>query len=133
MSRVSRLLVIVLLLVVVAAGGCRKRQAKTSPEAPAAPPESAAQASPPPADANPGRAIQSVGTRPTYATPEDIAAYNKALYEYCYRVSDIPTDLNDLKGRRGLPPLPVPPPGRRLTYRPDLKNMEIKTAVIRLE
>ncbi|PAW85547.1 MAG: hypothetical protein B9S33_09625 [Pedosphaera sp. Tous-C6FEB] len=80
-----------------------------------------------------GEPVTGVAPVTKYATAEDIEAYNKALYEYCYRVSDIPTDLEDLKRRRGLPPLPVPPAGRRLSYRPDLKNMEIRTAVVRME
>ena len=72
-------------------------------------------------------------TPPVAQLLQIIDAYNKALAAYCYRVSDIPTDLNDLKNRRGLPPLPVPPPGRQLTYKPDLKLMEMRTAFIRME
>ncbi len=113
--------------------GCRKRAPR--PDTAGVP--GAAQPAPEAVPAQPTAPAGEPATGATpatkYATAEDIAAYNKALYEYCYRVSDIPTDLEDLKRRRGLPPLPVPPPGRRLSYRPDLKTMEIRTAVVRLE
>jgi len=67
------------------------------------------------------------------ATPGEIEAYNKALFEYCHRVSDIPSDLADLRQRRALPPLPTPPPGKRLVYKPDLKAMDYRTAKIYLD
>jgi hypothetical protein len=128
-----RILVLIGCCVVIGFAGCRKRA--TRPDSASAP--GSAQPAPEvvPAQSTTPAGEPATSTAPAskYATPEDIAAYNKALYEYCYRVSDIPTDLEDLKRRRGLPPLPVPPPGRRLSYRPDLKTMEIRTAVVRLE
>lgn len=129
-----RQLLIVATIASVALTACRKRQPKTEPSPAPGTEQPVVLPTTPSAVTTPaGTPAQGAGTSGVYATAADIAVYNKALYEYCYRVSDIPTDLNDLKGRRGLPPLPVPPPGRRLVYQPDLKLMELKTAFIRLE
>lgn len=119
--------------VVVVLAACRKRGARATDAAD--PGAAQPTAAPVTAETRPP-ATEGAGSAPPaarFASAEELAAYNKALYEYCYRVSDIPTDLEDLKRRRGLPPLPVPPPGRRLAYNPDLKNMNMRTAVVRVE
>lgn len=122
-----------LLILGLALGACRRRPKATEPAAPvSATEQSVAAATPAPSSGDPAVA-QTPAAKAAYATQADIDAYNRALAAYCYRVSDIPTDLNDLKNRRGLPPLPVPPPGRQLTYKPDLKLMEMRTAFIRME
>lgn len=128
-----RTAILALLILAMPLGACRRRPKSAEPSAPVpATDQAAAPTAAAPSAAGPAVA-QTPGAKAAYATQADIDAYNKALAAYCYRVSDIPTDLNDLKNRRGLPPLPVPPPGRQLTYKPDLKLMEIKTAFIRLE
>lgn len=129
----KRLPIVTLLVLGIALGACRRRPKAPEAAAPLPAAEQSAAATVPAPSSNDPAVVQPPAARAAYATQADIDAYNKALAEYCYRVSDIPTDLNDLKNRRGLPPLPVPPPGRRLAYRPDLKLMEMKTAFIRLE
>lgn len=128
----SRLPLITLLILGLALGACRRRTKAPESATPVPAAEQSSAATAPTSSSGPAVA-QAPAAKVAYATQADIDAYNKALAEYCYRVSDIPTDLNDLKNRRGLPPLPVPPPGRRLTYKPDLKLMELKTAFIRVE
>jgi hypothetical protein len=129
-----------LLLVLLAlALGCQRDAPSPTPPLQVTPHRSATPAPLPepavPAPAPPAApsevATAAPGTRAS--TQSEIDVYNKVLAEYCLRASDIPTDLADLKQRRALPPLPTPPPGKRLVYRPDLKTMDYRTAKITLE
>ena len=98
------------------AGGCRKkRQAEAVSPTEATTPAVEAAAAPnqprvptPPAAPATGRV----------ATPEDIGAYNRNLSAWINVHDDVPKDLEDLKKRKGLPPLPNPPPGRQIVYVP---------------
>lgn len=105
-----------LLIVALMAGGCRKKHSTETaspseapppaPEAPAAPAQPSA---PTPREAPATTRV---------ATVEDIAAYNRNLSSWINVHDDVPKDLEDLKKRQGLPPLPTPPPGRQITYVP---------------
>lgn len=107
-----------ILILVLVGGACRKKRqpeavgsnADTQPvaQAPAAPNQP--QAPGPPSAPATGRT----------ATPEDIAAYNRSLSAWINVHDDVPKDLEELKKRQGLPPLPKPPPGRQIVYVPRL-------------
>ncbi|MBI5802956.1 MAG: hypothetical protein HZA92_19820 [Verrucomicrobia bacterium] len=104
------------LALALVAGGCRKKsQPETSGPSVATPtvPEAATVSNAPPAQ---GPAPLKVRA----ATPEDIAAYNRELSAWINVHDDVPKDLEDLKKRQGLPPLPTPPPGLRIVYLPRL-------------
>lgn len=108
--------IIPLVLVALLVGGCRKKRTVET--------ASPAVANPPVAEPAPA-STQSPSTPPSsapavarVATMEDIAAYNRALSAWINVRDDVPKDLEDLKKRSGLPPLPTPPPGRRIVYTP---------------
>jgi hypothetical protein len=53
------------------------------------------------------------------ASDDVLAAYNRELAAWINQRDYVPTDMADLKKRTGLPPLPKPPPGRRIVYVPN--------------
>lgn len=105
------------LVVALLSGGCRKKRsvevaipAENSPPAAEAAPSSPKQPATSAAPAPPATG--------RYATPEDIAAFNRNLSSWINVHDDVPRNLEDLKKRKGLPPFPNPPPGRQIVYVP---------------
>jgi len=64
----------------------------------------------------PAPALKLRGGEP--ATPEVLAAYNQELARAIFRRRDAPESLEELVRKWGLPPLPTPPPGKRIVYDP---------------
>lgn len=57
------------------------------------------------------------------ATPEVLEAYNQELTRVRFKMGESPESLQELKtkwiqARRLLPPLPTPPPGKKIVYDP---------------
>jgi hypothetical protein len=109
---------------VFSAAGCRGKSSKpdkaasepkaavsveslTMGNAPAAPGPAASSAAPP----SGGSAIDAA-----------IAEYNKALSKWIFEHDDVPVDLDYLKAKKGLPPLPAAPPGRKIILVVDRKS-----------
>ena len=119
---------IVFVAVLLAVGGCKKSD-------PPPPPPGAANPVNPDAPANvqeQARVAQATAFRagveppaPTLqlrggelATPEVMAAYNQLLAREIFKQREGPESMQELVRKWRLPPLPTPPPGKRIIYDP---------------
>jgi hypothetical protein len=99
--------------------------ANSQPAAPAAPSAPSTPVSPTAPDAPPDPEAPA-GPE---ATDPVIAAYNRELAAWILSRDYVPTDLNDLKNREGLPALPKAPLGKKIVYVPD-QNLPTKSKII---
>ena len=114
--------------------GCSKKEPPPTKSYAAAPPP---QVRPPaPAVAAPAPvAPTSEATAPTGADP--LAEFNRAFQKWASANELVPRDLDALRSMAltapGLPPLPAPPPGKRLVYTYDKKTMDSRTVRLGFE
>ncbi len=126
--------------------GCSKKQPTTSVAEPPAKPRSVSMEEVSGQPANAPVAAQENSEAPPVApqsqsvpvNPSDpITVFNQALRKWAEDYNIVPANLEALKQQAqtfpGLPPLPTPPPGRRLVYSYDKQTMEPRTVAIKVE
>jgi hypothetical protein len=127
---------ILLLAIGLAGFGCGKKEAE-KPAASGAKQsvsvESAGSDQPPPPPGPAGAAAESAEVPDAPAGPAAtdpvIAAYNAELSAWILSRDYVPTDLNDLKNKQGLPPLPKAPPGKKIVYKPNV-NLPTQSKIV---
>jgi hypothetical protein len=126
--------------------GCSKKPPESSPAAPAAKPRAVSMEELGGPSANAPAVTQETREAPP-VTPlppgaqvipgDPISVFNQALRKWAEDYNIVPASLEALKQQAqtfpGLPPLPTPPPGRRLVYSYDKQTMEPRTVMIKVE